>query len=72
MVHDSHVDSETRPSARGELVFGVLVIQQTSEKSGFTESIDLHKFDIWQDLPRAMNELGCHGRSTVSQMFEAR
>src|SRR6266576_2799308 len=72
LVGDPDVDSETRSSARGELVLGVLVIQQASEKSGFTQSIDLNKFNIWQNLSRAMNELGCHGRSTVSQEFEAR
>src|SRR5207247_7584640 len=71
-IDNVHVDSETRSSARGELVLGVLVIQQASEKSGFTESINLNKFNIWQNLSRAMNEFGCHGRSTVSQMLEAR
>src|SRR6267154_6815843 len=71
-IDNVHVDSETRSSARGELVLGVLVIQQASEKSGFAESIDLNKFNIWQNLSRAMNELGWHGRSTVSQMLEAR
>src|SRR5439155_13872524 len=34
-IDNAHVDSEARPTARGELVLGVLVIQQTSEKSGF-------------------------------------
>src|SRR5207248_4498385 len=71
-IGNVHVDSEARSSARGELVLGVLVIQQASEKSGFAESVHLNKFNIWQNLPRAMNELGCHGRSTVSQMLEAR
>src|SRR5882762_11362997 len=72
LVHDPDVDSETRSSARSELVLGVLVIQQASEKSGFAESINLNKFNIWQNLSRAMNELGWHGRATVSQMLEAR
>src|SRR4029077_10812118 len=71
-IDNAHVDSEARPTARSELVLGVLVIGQASEKSGFAESIDLNKFNVWKDLPRAMNELGCHGRSTVSQMLEAR
>src|SRR5438093_13255476 len=71
-IDNVHVDSETRPSARGELVLGVLVIQQASEKSSFAEAVDLNEFNIWQNLSRTMNELGCHGRSTVSQMLEAR
>src|SRR6266566_7343275 len=71
-IDDAHVDSEARLTARSELVLGVLVIQQASEKSGFAESIDLNKFNIWQNLSRSMNELGCHRRSTVSQMLEAR
>src|SRR6478609_1889510 len=71
-IDNAHVDSETRSSARGELVLGVLVIQQASEKSGLAESIDLNKFNIWQNLSRAMHELGCHRRSAVSQVLEAR
>src|SRR6266487_348788 len=70
-IDNVHVDSETRSSARGELVLGVLVIQQASEKSGFAESIDLNKFNIWQNLPRTMHKFRSHRRSTVSQMLEA-
>src|SRR5207302_3946986 len=33
-MDNAHVDSEARTRARGELVLGVLVIQQASEKSG--------------------------------------
>src|SRR5437773_11395523 len=71
-IDNAHVDSEARPTARGELVLGVLVIQQTSEKSGFAEAVDLNELNVRKNLPRSMNELGRHGRSTVSQMLEAR
>src|SRR5207247_5789760 len=49
-IENVHVGSETRSSARGELVLGVLVIQQPSEKSGFPESIDLNKLNVRQYL----------------------
>src|SRR5947209_4879015 len=71
-IDNTHVDSHAWTPARGELVLGVLVIQQASEKSGFAESIDLNKFNIWQNLSRSMHKFRSHRRSTVSQMLEAR
>src|SRR5437870_8736925 len=65
-IDNAHVDSEARPTARSELVLGVFVIQQASEKSGFAESVDLNKFNIWQNLSRTMHEFRSHGRSAVS------
>src|SRR5438477_5284950 len=65
-IDNAHVDSHAWAPARGELVLGVFLVQQASEKSGFTESIDLNEFNIWQNLSRAMHELGSHGRSAVS------
>src|SRR6266480_2825286 len=71
-IDNAHVDSQARPTARSELVLGVFVIQQASEKSGFAESVDLNKFNIWQNLSRTMHKFRSHRRSTVSQMLEAR
>src|SRR5213594_3161236 len=59
-IDNVHVDSETRSSARGELVLGVLVIQQASEKSGFAEAVDLNEFNLWQNLSRTMHKFRSH------------
>src|SRR6266404_4625315 len=71
-IHNTHVDSEARPSARGELVLGVFMIQQASEKSGFTQPVDLNEFNTWQNLSGAMHEFRSHWRSAVSQMPKSR
>src|SRR6185437_2520250 len=44
-IDNAHVDSEARPTARSELVLGVFVIEQASEKSGFTQTVDLNEFN---------------------------
>src|SRR5881396_2245313 len=44
-IDNAHVDAEARPSARGELVLGVFAVQQASEKSGFTQPVDLNEFN---------------------------
>src|SRR5437870_13154715 len=45
-IDNAHVDSEARPPARGELVFGVLSVFQAGQEPGLTESIDLNEFNL--------------------------
>src|SRR6266481_9985731 len=71
-IDNAHVDSEARPTARSELVLGVLVIQQASEKSGFAEAVDLNEFNIWQNLFRTMHKFRSHRRSAIPQMPKSR
>src|SRR6266542_3089707 len=72
LIDNAHVDSHAWTPARGELVLGVFVIQQASEKSGFAEAVDLNEFNIWQNLSGAMHKFRSHGRSAISQMPKSR
>src|SRR5262249_34472674 len=71
-IDNAHVGSKARSSARGEFVFGVLIVFQAGEEPGFTQPVDLNKFDPWQNLLGVMHEFRRHGRSTVSEMLKAR
>src|SRR6266487_368717 len=71
-IDNTHVDSHTWTPARGEFVFGVLIVFQAGEESGFTQPVDLNEFNLWQNLPGVMHEFRSHWRSAVSQMPKSR
>ena len=55
LVYDSYFDTDARPAARCELVFGMLVVQQAGQKSGFTQAVNLNKLHVWKNLSRTMH-----------------
>src|SRR6266436_2685722 len=71
-IDNPYVDSHAWTPARGEFVFGVLIVFQPGEESGFTQPVDLNEFNLWQNLPGVMHEFRSHWRSAVSQMPKSR
>src|SRR5258708_8463826 len=44
LIHHLHVDSQTRSTARQELIVSVFLVLQTGEKAGFAQSVNLNEF----------------------------
>src|SRR5437868_3858225 len=71
-IDNAHVDSHAWAPARGEFVFGVLIVFQAGEEPGFTQTVDLNEFNLRQNLSGAMHEFRSHWRSAISQMPKSR
>src|SRR5260370_18475655 len=70
LIHHLDIDSERRSPTGQELIVSVFLVLQTREKAGFTQSVDLNEFEIWDKLSCPVDQLSRHRRSAVSQYLK--